>query len=135
MSTPLRLLLVEDSPRDAALLIRLLRQAPYDLVHERVETAAGMAAALDRQGWDLVIADYSVPSFGAMAALALLRERGCDLPLIIVSGAISDEAAVECMKHGATDYLLKDRLGRLGDAVQHALAEQRLRAQQRQGAQ
>ncbi len=129
MSTPLRLLLVEDSAGDAALLVRLLRQGQFEVVSERVETSEAMESALDRQGWDLIIADHSLPSFGAEAALALVRRRDLDLPLIIVSGTISDEAAIEGMKQGAADYLLKDRLGRLGEAVQRALASKRLRAE------
>ncbi|HVA90040.1 MAG TPA: response regulator, partial [Chloroflexota bacterium] len=128
MSTPLRLLLVEDSARDAALLVRLLRQGQFEVVFERVETVAGMETALE-QGWDLIIADHSMPSFGAEAALEMLQLRNLDLPLIMVSGTISDEAAIEAMKRGAADYLLKDRLNRLGEAVHRVLAEKRLRAE------
>src|SRR6185437_12148251 len=128
MITPLRLLLVEDSERDAALLIRRLRQERFEVAFERVETAEGMETALE-QRWDLIIADHSMPAFGADAALEVLQRRKLDLPLIMVSGTIGDEAAIEAMKQGAADYLLKDRLGRLGEAVLRALAEKRLRAE------
>ncbi len=129
MSEPLHILLIEDSEPDAALLMRLLEHGFPGLVHERVETAEGMTDALDRQSWDLIVADYSLPAFGAMAALAMLRQRRLNPPLIVVSGVISDEAAVECMRQGAADYLLKDRLGRLEDAARHALAASRLRTE------
>jgi len=126
--TPLRLLMVEDSARDAALLVRILRQEQFEVAFERVETVEGMETALE-QCWDLIIADYSMPSFGAEAALDLLQRRNLDLPLIMVSGTIGDEAAIEAMKRGAADYLLKDRLSRLGEAVQRVLADKRLRAE------
>lgn len=132
MTAPLRLLLVEDSERDAALLIRQLRREGYDVLCERVDSAAAFLDALDRRPWDVVIADYAVPSFGAIATLELLQRRRSDLPMIIVSGTISEETAVECMKRGAVDYLIKDRLGRLGEAVQRALASRQLRIETRQ---
>ncbi len=107
MATPLRCLLVEDSASDAGLIVRALQKAGYEVVHERVETAGQMRAALEEQVWDAVIADYSLPEFSGPAALALLKETGLDLPFIVVSGAIGEQAAVEMMKAGAHDYLMK----------------------------
>lgn len=123
MATPLRVLVVEDSADDAALLVRMLRRGGFHLATERVETEAEMAAALDRQPWDLVIADYALPDFSAPAALALLTRRGLDLPFIIVSGAIGEETAVAAMKAGAHDYFMKGNFARLVPAIQRELRE------------
>jgi len=85
--------------------VRELQRAGYETAYERVDTAEAMAAALDRQSWDLVIGDYSMPRFKGTAALALLRERGLDVPFIFVSGTISEEVAGEAMRAGARDYV------------------------------
>ncbi len=134
MGVPLRLLLVEDSENDALLLVRELTRAGFELVVERVETAHAMQAALDRQPWDIVLGDYSMPQFGGAAALALLRERGLDVPFIIVSGTIGEERAVAAMKAGASDYVPKDKLKRLVPVIERELREaagrrERLRAE------
>ena len=125
---PIRILLVEDSEYDAALLLLELRDAGYQPVSERVETAQGMAAALDRQPWDVVIADYILPKFSGLLALKLLRQRGLDLPFIIVSGHIDEDTAVAAMKAGAHDYVMKDRLTRLVPAIERELEEAESRA-------
>ena len=131
MSRPLRVLIVEDSEDDTQLLLRELRRGGYDPVHERVETAAAMERALAGQEWNMVIADYSIPNFNSMAALALLKERGYDLPFIIVSGTISEETAVATMKAGAHDYLLKGNLKRLLPAIERELREAESRRERR----
>ncbi|HEX4602218.1 MAG TPA: response regulator [Gemmatimonadales bacterium] len=123
MSVPLRLLLVEDSENDALLVERELARAGFSPVVERVETAGAMQAALDRQPWDVVIGDYSMPHFGGAAALALLRERELDVPFIIVSGTIGEERAVAAMKAGASDYVPKDQLKRLVPVIERELRE------------
>src|SRR6266446_332652 len=123
MGVPLRLLLVEDSENDALLLVRELTRAGFEPVVERVETAVTMQAALDRQGWDIVLGDYSMPQFGGAAALALLREGGLDVPFIIVSGTIGEERAVAAMKAGASDYVPKDKLKRLVPVIERELRE------------
>jgi two-component system, cell cycle sensor histidine kinase and response regulator CckA len=128
MGKPLRVLLVEDSEDDARLMLRELRGAGYDLTHERVDTAAALEAALDRQPWDLVIGDYSMPQFSGTAALAILRERGLDIPYICVSGTITEELAVAAMKAGANDYVTKGQLKRLLPAIERELREARARA-------
>ena len=123
MPTPLRLLLVEDSDRDATLLVRLLRQGGYDVEVERVESAGTLAAALDSAAWDLVIGDFSLPGFDTPAALRLVRERGLDVPFIIVSGTIGRDVAVQMMQEGAQDFLTKDDLARLLPAIARELRE------------
>src|SRR5438105_1120124 len=128
MGKPLRVLMVEDSEDDARLMLRELRGAGYDLTHERVDTAAALEAALDRHPWDLVIGDYSMPHFSGTAALAILRERGLDIPYICVSGTITEELAVAAMKAGANDYVTKGQLKRLLPAIERELREARGRA-------
>src|SRR5438270_132159 len=128
MGKPLRVLMVEDSEDDARLVLRELRTAGYDLTHERVDTAAALEAALDRHPWDLVIDDYSMPHFSGTAALAMLRERGLDVPYICVSGTITEELAVAAMKAGAHDYVTKGQLKRLLPAIERELREAQARA-------
>src|SRR5918994_1797897 len=123
MATPLRLILVEDSEDDAALLERELRRGGFTPTVERVETAEAMRAALDRGVWDLVVADYTLPQFNAPAALGVLKERQLDLPFIILSGTIGEETAVAAMKAGAHDYFMKGNLARLVPAIQRELRE------------
>ncbi len=130
MSVPLRLLILEDRPADAELMVQQLSRAAFDLDWRRVETEEGYLEHLDTAP-DLVLADYSLPQFDAIRALDLLRDRGTDVPFIVVSGTIGDELAAECIKRGAADYLLKDRLGRLAAAVQQALEQKRLRDEKR----
>src|SRR5438105_2426821 len=128
MGKPLRVLMVEDSEDDARLVLRELRGAGYDLTHERVDTAAALEAALDRHSWDLVIGDYSMPQFSGTAALAMVRERGLDVPYICVSGTITEELAVAAMKAGAHDYVTKGQLKRLLPAIERELREAKARA-------
>src|SRR2546422_6404123 len=131
MRVPLRVLIAEDSEDDARLLLRELQGAGYQPTHERVETPAAMAAALDRQAWDLVIGDYSMPAFSGPAALALLRARDLDTPFIFVSGTIGEDVAVEAMKAGAQDFLTKGNLGRLIPAVERELRDAVVRRERR----
>jgi PAS domain S-box-containing protein len=123
MNTPLRVLIVEDSEDDAELLVYELERGGYDPIYERVDTPAAMNTALDNQLWDIVIADYTLPCFSAPAALNLLKERGVDLPFIIVSGTIGEDIAVAAMKAGAHDYLMKGKLARLVPAVERECKE------------
>ena len=126
MSIPLRVLILEDRPADAELMLHELRRAGFDPVWERVDTEADYLSRLD-PALDLILADYSLPQFDGVRALQRLQERGLDIPFIIVSGTIGEDVAVAAMKQGAADYLLKDRLARLGPAVAHALEGKRLR--------
>lgn len=123
MPRPLRALLVEDSEDDALLVARELRKSNFAPETLRVETRLAMEAALDQRVWDIVIADYSLPHFSAVAALDLLRERGLDLPFIVVSGAIGEETAVAALRAGAHDFLVKGNWARLGPAIERELHE------------
>ena len=129
MSTPpidLRLLLLEDDPNDAQIILRALRAAGYAPAYTRVQTEAEYAAALEPE-LDLILADFVVPGFGGLQALQCLQTLGYDVPFIIVSGQVEEEVAVAAVRQGAADYLLKDRLTRLGPAVASALEQRRLR--------
>src|SRR4051794_1755944 len=105
MSLPLRSLLLEDRVSDAKLVANELREAGFELEWKRIETEPDFRAEITA-GWDIILADYSLPQFDALKALRIVREAKCDVPLIIVSGTIADEAAVVVMKEGAADYLL-----------------------------
>jgi PAS domain S-box-containing protein len=128
---PLRVLLVEDSENDSILLRLELERAGYQPVCHRVQDAETMREALERQSWDLVIADYVMPRFNGLAALALTKEFGLDLPFIVVSGHIAEDTAVAAMKAGAHDYVMKDNLARLGPAVTRELGEAEVRRERR----
>jgi len=128
MGIPLRVLIVEDSEDDVRLLARELKRGGYDVTHEQVDTAPAMQAALDRQVWDVVIGDFSMPKFSGVEALALVRERGLDVPYICVSGTITEEVAVAAMKAGANDWVTKGQLKRLLPAIERELREAKGRA-------
>ncbi|MBI3284872.1 MAG: EAL domain-containing protein [Burkholderiales bacterium] len=138
MDAPLSVLIVEDSASDAELMLRHLRKAGFKPVHVRVETAEQMRDALQAQKWDVILCDFSLPGFGAKLALHTLQDTGLDIPFIIVSGSIGDETAIELVRTGAQDYLMKRNMERLAPAVErelreaqqrraHRAAEQRLR--------
>ena len=131
MGTPLRVLLVEDSADDARLLVRQLGTAGYDVTHRRVDTPDAMQEALERNVWDIVISDYSMPQFSGTAALNLVKDRGIDVPFIFVSGTIGEDVAVAAMKAGASDYVLKDKLKRLVPAIERELRDAEVRRERR----
>jgi PAS domain S-box-containing protein len=128
---PLRVLVVEDSESDTALVIRLLEQDGYATTHLRVETAEDMAAALRDGAWDIVLSDYSMPRFDAPRALEVLQASRLDVPFIVVSGSIGEDIAVQMMKAGASDYVMKDKPARLVQAVVRELREAEERRQHR----
>ncbi|MBM3877257.1 MAG: PAS domain S-box protein [Verrucomicrobia bacterium] len=132
MKTPLRVLVVEDSEFDARMLISVLRRGGYDATYERVETSAELDQALSSKPWDVLLADYNMPSFSAPEALKLLQAKGVDLPFIIISGGIGEDIAVAAMKSGAHDYLMKGNLTRLVPAVEREIREAQSRAARRQ---
>ncbi|WP_298434029.1 ATP-binding protein [Geobacter sp.] len=123
MNQQIRLLMLEDSEDDLILMLRELRRGGITPEYERVDSAEGMRAALDRQSWDAIISDYNIPGFGALAALDIVRERNLDIPFIIVSGKIGEDTAVAAMKAGAHDYLMKGNLSRLAPAIERELRE------------
>src|SRR6266849_1872948 len=110
---PLRVLILEDHEADALLVTSELRRAGYAFEWRRVDSEAAYLAALETAP-QIILADYHLPQFTALEAIRLLHERGHDVPFIVVGGTIGEDVAVECLKAGADDYLLKDRLARLG---------------------
>lgn len=124
--TPLRLLIVEDNPADAELVVIELERAGYAPSTRRVASAAELRDAL-KEPWQIVVSDYGMQGFDALAALAIVREVAGDLPFIIVSGSVGEELAVRAMKAGANDFFLKDRLERLASAIAREVTEARLR--------
>ena len=126
----MRALIVEDDRVDAELIVRELG-AGRPLVTEIVATSAAVRAALTGAAWDIVLVDWAIPGFGALSALEIVRELGLDIPVIIVSGSISEEAAIHAMRAGARDFVRKDRLGRLVPAVERELREAETRAARR----
>jgi PAS domain S-box-containing protein len=132
MNSVLRVLIVEDSETDARLIDRRLKAAGYEVVLQRVETEAELQAALTNESWQLVLCDYLLPQLSAIRALEMIRTTGLDLPFIVVSGQIGEEAAVDLLRRGAHDYLLKDKMARFIPVVQRELHEAEERSRHRQ---
>ena len=130
MPTPFRVLIVEDTPDDAELMILHLTAEGFQLDWTRVQTEADYLAQLGLSP-DLILADWSLPQFSGLRALKLMRERGLDIPFIIVSGSVGEEAAIDALRQGAYDYVLKDRPARLGKAVRRALEDSQLRQERK----
>lgn len=126
MGTPVRVLIVEDSELDAHLLLHELERSGYEPEYEIVDSPETMAAALGKS-WDLVIADYVLPHFSGLDALRMVQERGSDTPFIMVSGKIGEDVAIDTMRAGAQDYVLKTSLGRLGPATKREIRDARRR--------
>lgn len=131
MIAELRVLMIEDSKDDAELLIRQLRKGGYNPQWIMVETAEAVKRALDNEQWDIILCDYKMPNFNALDALKLLHEKNIDIPFIIVSGTIEEDIAVEAMKSGAHDFLMKDKLGKLIVTVQREIREAKNRQEKR----
>jgi len=123
MPKPLRVLIVEDSEDDAFFTVQELSRGGFEPEFERVETLTALKSALDRQGWDVIISDHSMPGFSSFDALDLLKARQGDVPFIVVSGVIGEEMAVKAMKAGASDYVMKNALGRLVPSIERELVE------------
>ena len=128
---PLNALVLEDCEDDALLVVRELEQQGFDVTWERSWTATTMKPLLDTKSWDVVLSDYRMPGFDAPAALQLLQQTSLDLPFIVVSGTVGEEAAVAAMKNGAHDYLMKGNLARLGSAIERELKDARVRREHR----
>jgi len=131
MSTPLRVLFVEDSEEDVRFLVGELRKGGYNLTFDQVDTADAMRAALDKKEWDVIIDNYAMPKFNGRVALNLLKEKGLDLPFIIVSGGNGEERVVEAMKAGAHDYIMKKNITRLIPTIERELKEAETRRGQK----
>jgi signal transduction histidine kinase len=134
MAKSLRLLIIEDEEDHALLLVRELQKGGFDPAFERVEAPEELESALDAGPWDAVISDYNMPGFNGLDALRLLQAKGLDLPFILVSGVIGEEQAVEALKTGAHDFILKGNLARLVPALQRELREAAVRHERRQTA-
>lgn len=132
MGQPLDVLIVEASAEEFQSLGQLLNQDGYDATCIQVRTAAQLEATLERQSWDLILSNYTVPEFGALPALALLKAKGLDIPLIIVSDSVGEEAAVAALKAGARNFILKARKDRLIAAIETEIQAAKIRQQQRQ---
>jgi CheY-like chemotaxis protein len=124
MTQPLKILIVEDSPMDAELLVLQLGRSGYAAEWERVDTAGAFTQRLD-PNLDIIFSDYRMPGFSGLEALRLLKASGLDVPFIIVSGSVSETDLAAARTAGAADFLLKDRLGRLGAAVAQVLERRR----------
>lgn len=125
-------MLVEDNPADVELLLLALRKDGFDVSSDVVQTVDEFTLRVHAVVYDLILADYNLPQWSGMEALEILRRENLDLPLIVVTGYLGEEKAVECIKQGATDCVLKDHLARLPTSVRRALEETRLRKQRRQ---
>ena len=132
MKTPLHVLIIEDSENDAGLIIRNLKKSDYEITYERVEKKSQFTEALEKKSWDIVIADYCLPSFDATSALEIFNRTGLDIPFIVISGTIGEELAISLMKSGAHDYLMKDNLARLIAVVKRELQEAQVRRDHKQ---
>ncbi len=119
----LRLLMIEDNPDDEALILRAIRKGGFNVEHVRVDNGEDLLAVLKSKDWDIVLSDYQMPEFNGLAALKIVKQRNKDLPFIVVSGTIGEEVAVEAMRSGAQDYLMKDNLTRLVPAIRRELAD------------
>jgi two-component sensor histidine kinase/CheY-like chemotaxis protein len=124
-------LLLEDSAIDAELICEYLRQSSVPLVVRRVATGPDFSAAVEAGGFQLILSDYSLPGFDGLEAFKIARAKAPDIPFIFVSGVLGEEIAIECLKQGATDYVLKPRLSRLPAAVDRAMKEAREREQRK----
>jgi two-component system, cell cycle sensor histidine kinase and response regulator CckA len=124
---PLRVLLLEDNPVDAELSLRELKKAGFDVSADIVETSEDFAERLRANTYDIVLSDQNLPAWTGMDALEFLQQKNMDIPFILVTGSLGEEAAVECIKKGASDYILKDRVARIPVAVRRALEEKALR--------
>jgi PAS domain S-box-containing protein len=128
----LRVLIIEDSHDDFLLIIRNLKKGGYNPLYERVETAAAMKKALKEKQWDIILCDYTLPAFDVPSALGILKEANIDIPIIIVSGTTGEEKAIDCMRLGAHDYILKSNMSRLCPAIARELDEAEVRKEKKQ---
>ena len=123
MNHKLNVLVIEDNQSDAELNVRMLRKAGYEVMYKRVETAEDMTAAFESESWDLILSDYSMPRFSVHAALQIYNAQGADIPFIVISGAIGEEKAIQLIKSGVHDYLLKGNMTRFISVVDRELRE------------
>lgn len=131
MATPLRALLVEDSEDDATMILLEITRGGFDVTHQRVDSGPAMMAALDAEPWDVVISDYSMPGFSGTEALRILRAKTSEIPFVYISGTLNEDAAVEALKSGAQDYLVKGKLARLVPTIERELRDAEARRERK----
>ncbi len=129
--SPLRVLFVEDSSRDLQLMVAALERSGYNLTHDRVDSQRSFQEILKKTNCEIIISDYNLRDWTAVDALEMVKKSGKDIPFVVVSGSLGDEAAAEIIKQGATDYVLKDRMARLPFAIQQALEDKSLRQERK----
>jgi signal transduction histidine kinase len=127
----LRVLVVEDDPADVELVVRALRSGGFEPESDTAQTAQEFSERIHKNSYDVVLADYNLPSWNGMETVEVLRREGADVPVVLVSGSLGEHKAVECIKQGAADYVLKDHLARLSESVRRALRERKLREEHR----
>jgi PAS domain S-box-containing protein len=130
MKKVLKVLIIEDSEDDSLLVLNLLKKGSFDVIYERIDTRTDLEVAL-KKNWDIILSDYTMPHFTGLEALKLVKEKGIDIPFIIISGAIGEETAVEAMRNGAHDYVMKNNMYRLLPAIERELRESKIRAESR----
>ncbi len=128
----LKILVIEDSENDAFLLLREIRRLGYEVTSVRVETEDAVRSALAKEAWDLILCDYSLPHLDATRALNILKSTDLDMPFIIISGTIGEETAVDALKSGAHDFIVKGKFARLGPAIERELRDAKIRQERRQ---
>jgi signal transduction histidine kinase len=128
----LRALVVEDEPADVELALRTLRLADLNVTGDVAQTVEEFTEMVRKNSYDVILADYKLPGWNGMESVAILRKEGLDVPVILVSGALGEQTAVECIKQGAADYILKDNLARLPGSIRRAMRETKLRQDHRQ---
>ena len=126
----IKVLIIEDSEDDLTLMLDELNKSSYDIKHTLVMDAKGLESALQKD-WDIIISDYSLPGFNGFEALKMCNEKGIDTPFIIVSGVIGEDIAVEMMKYGAKDYIMKNNLTRLLPAIEREIADAKIRREKK----
>src|SRR2546426_3917657 len=131
MKPPLRILHLEDNPADAELIQAILETEGIICDVTRVDTQADFFASIEHDGFDLILTDYTLPSFDGLSALKIALEKCPDVPFIFVSGTLGEEVAIEALKIGATDYVLKERLSRIAPSVHRALREAKERTERK----
>src|SRR5580704_15255448 len=123
----LRILMLEDDPRDVNLCLQELQKSGFEIHIDTVDTEEDFAANLESKTYDLILSDYRIPSWSGGQAFRLVKKSGKDIPFILVTGTLGEEMAVDFIKEGVTDYILKDRLTRLPEAIRRALSEKAMR--------
>jgi DNA-binding NtrC family response regulator len=128
----IKILIAEDSEDDAALLVRRIKKDGLDPVYKRVNSLKEMKNAINKEEWNIILSNYNMPNFSGLDAINLLRQKNSDIPLIIISGTVGEDAAVKTIRKGANDYLTKDNLVRLVPSIRRELQEAEIKRERRE---